>query len=94
LWQANEQFPDLTRRISRSATIALLLSPAGLLLVSVIRLLLIADYNTTTALAIASSGGYVNTLFGSVMPIIPLLLPYIAMVLLFSGRVILGLLGR
>jgi hypothetical protein len=93
LWQANAQFPDLTRRISRSTTVALLLSPAGLLLVSVIRLLLIADYNTTTALAIASSGGYVNTLFGSVIPIIPLLLPYIALVLLFSGRVILGLLA-
>jgi hypothetical protein len=93
LWQANEQFPDLTRRISRSTTVALLLSPAGLLLVSVIRLLLIAHYDTTTALAIASSGGYVNTLFGSVIPIIPLLLPYIAMVLLFSGRVILGLLA-
>ncbi len=93
LWQANEQLPDLTRRISRSTTVALLLSPVGLLLVSVIRLLLIADYNTTTALAIASSGGYVNTLFGSVIPVIPLLLPYIAMVLLFSGRVILGLLA-
>lgn len=93
LWQANEQLPDLTRRISRSATVALLLSPVGLILVSVIRLLLIADYNTTTAMAIASSDGYVNTLFGSVIPIIPLLLPYIAMVLLFSGRVILGLLA-
>src|SRR5215470_11327627 len=92
-WQANQLTPDVTRRLSRSATIALLLSPAGILIVSVIRLLIIANYNTTTALAIASSGGYVNTLFGTVVPLIPIILPYVALVLLFSDRVILALLA-
>ena len=90
-WQANALTPDVTRRLSRSATIALLLSPVGILIISVIRLLIIADYNTTTALAIASSGGYVNTLFGTVIPLVPIFLPYVALGLLFSNRVILSI---
>jgi hypothetical protein len=90
-WHANEITPDVTRRLSRSATIALLLSPVGILIVSVIRLLIIADYNTTTALAIASSGGYINTLFGTVIPLVPIFLPYVALGLLFSNRVILAI---
>ena len=92
-WHANELMPDVTRRLSRSATIALLLSPAGLLIIAITRLLIISDYSSTTALAIASSGGYVNTLFGTVIPLVPILLPYFALGLLFFNRVILGILA-
>src|SRR5215469_4076908 len=90
-WYANALTLDVTRRLSRSATIALLVSPAGILIISIIRVLIVADYNTTTALAIASSGGYVNTLFGTIIPLVPIFLPYVALGLLFSDRVILAI---
>jgi hypothetical protein len=80
-------------RLSRSGTIALLLSPIGLLLISVARLLVVSDYNTVTASAIVSSGGYVNALLGTFIPVVPFLLPYLALVLLFFNRVILAILG-
>lgn len=60
--------------MSRRA-IALLLSPLGLVLISAGRLLIISDFNTTTATAIASSTGYVNTLLGSLIPLVPVLFP-------------------
>jgi len=85
--------PDITRRLSRSATIALLASPVGLIFIAVTRLLLISNYNISTALAVASSGGYVNTLLGSVLPVIPVLLPYLTLVLLLFNRTILGTLS-
>jgi len=81
---------DVVSRLRRSATIALLISPAGLLLLSIARLLIVADYNPTTALAIVSSGGYVDSLLGSLLPLIPIFLPYMALGLLFLNRVILG----
>ena len=62
--------------------ITLLLSPLGLILISAGRLLIIANYSTTTAIAIASSTGYVNTLLGSVIPLVPVFIPYIALILL------------
>ena len=71
-------------------SITLLLSPVGLLLISVTRLMIVADYNATTATTIASSGGYVNTILGTVVPLVPLLLPYLAIVLLIFRRFILG----
>jgi hypothetical protein len=74
--------------IRRSVT--LLLSPVGLLLISVTRLMIVADYNATTATTIASSGGYVNTILGTVVPLVPLFLPYLAIVLLIFRRFILG----
>jgi hypothetical protein len=92
-WRPNELVPNVTGRLSRSATMALLLSPIGLLLLAVIRLLIISNYNTTTALAVASSGGYVNTLLGTLIPMVPVLLPYLALGLLFFNRVTLGILA-
>jgi hypothetical protein len=71
-------------------SVALILSPVGLLLISVTRLLIVADYNTTTAVAIASSGGYVNTLLGTVIPLVPVILPYLAIALLIFRRFILS----
>jgi hypothetical protein len=79
--------------LSRSTTIALLLSPVGILLISVTRLLVISNYNAATASTIASSGGYINTLLGSFIPVVPLLMPYFALVLLFLDRVALAILA-
>jgi hypothetical protein len=84
---------DVIGRIGKSATIALLLSPVGRLLISVTRLLIISNYNPTTAMAIASSQGYLNTLLGTIIPLVPIFMPYLALLLLFSGRVIAGMLA-
>lgn len=92
-WRLSELVPDISSRLSRSTTIALLLSPFGVILIAVIRLLIISDYSTGTALAVASSGGYVNTLLGTVIPMVPVLLPYLALAFLFFNRVILGVLS-
>ena len=76
----------MLRRIRSLSTLALILSPVGLILLAATRVLIVSDYNPTTALAVGSSSGYVNTLFGSVLPLVPVLMPYIALVLLyFSG---------
>jgi hypothetical protein len=84
---------DVIERISRSATIALLLSPVGLLLIAATRLLIISNYNSVTATAIASSQGYINTLLGTIIPIVPIFMPYLALLLLFSERFIAGILA-
>ena len=52
-------------------SIALILSPVGLLLISAGRLIIVSNFNTTTAVTIASSGGFVNTLLGTVIPLVP-----------------------
>ena len=91
-WQPYRGVYDVPGRLSRSATIALIASPVGLLLFSVIRLLIVADYNPATALAIVSSGGYVDTLVGTIIPLVPIFAPYLALLLLFFNRVIPGLL--
>jgi hypothetical protein len=76
-----------------SRSLALLLSPIGLLLISATRLLIISDYNTTTATTIASSGGFVNTLLGTIIPLVPTFIPYIALILLLYGRFILSIIA-
>jgi hypothetical protein len=91
-WQPDRGIYDVPGRLSRSTTIALIVSPVGLLLISVIRLLIVADYNPATASAIVSSGGYVDTLLGTIIPLVPIFAPYLALLLLFFGRVIAGLL--
>jgi len=92
-WQGDRGLQAIADRLSRSVTIALLLSPAGLLLISAIRLLIISDYNPVTSSAIVSSSGYVNTLLGTIIPLVPIFMPYIALMLLFFNRVILGILA-
>ena len=89
-WWGEGFFARLSRQVGRSATIALLLSPVGLLVLSAVRLLIIANYDAVTALAIASSGGYVDTLLGTALPLIPVFLPYVALLLMLMGRVILA----
>lgn len=83
----------MLRRIRRSSTIALILSPVGVLLLAATRVLILSDYNLSTALAILSSSGYINTLIGSVIPLVPVLMPYIALLLLYLDRVIVALLA-
>ena len=92
-WQGNRELKAIADRLSRSATIALLLSPAGLLFIAVARLLIVSNYNSVTASAIVSSGGYVDTLLGTTIPLVPIVLPYLALVLLFFNRVIPGVLA-
>ncbi|MGN6796414.1 MAG: hypothetical protein ACTHJW_28850 [Streptosporangiaceae bacterium] len=70
----------------RNRWIIWLLSPIGLLLLSAFRLLVVSRYNTTTAIAIAESGGYINTLLGSVIPLLPIFVPYLALILLLAEQ--------
>jgi hypothetical protein len=81
--------PQWTRR----RTITVLLSPVGLLIISAVRLLVVGDYNTTTAQAIASSSGYVNTLLGTIMPLVPIVLPYLTVLFLIYRRLLLSALS-
>jgi hypothetical protein len=92
-WQRYRGIYDVPGRLSRSATLALILSPIGIILISVTRLLIISDYNPVTASAVVSSGGYVDTLFGTVIPLVPIFTPYLALVLLFFDRVVASLLA-
>jgi hypothetical protein len=74
--------------IRKSSTVALLLSPVGVLIIAAVRLLIIANYDMNSALAILTSTGYVNTLLGTVFPLIPALLPWLGLVLLWLNRVV------
>lgn len=78
----------MIRNIRRSSTMALLLSPLGIIIVAAARLLIIANYHMNSAPTILSSAGYVNTLLGTVFPLIPAFLPYLALVLLYLDRVV------
>jgi hypothetical protein len=84
---------DAVRGLQRSTTLALALSPVGIILIAATRLLIVSDYKVSTATAIVGSDGYVNTLFGSLIPIVPLLIPYLAFLLLLSRRFIVGVLA-
>src|SRR5690349_7512977 len=77
----------------KKGSIALILSPIGLLLISAARLIVIAHYNTNTAITVASSGGYVNTLLGSVIPLLPIFAPYLALLLLLFRRFFLSIIA-
>lgn len=74
----------------RRRWLPLLLSGPGLLLISAGRLLIISNYNATTAVTIASSGGYVNTLLGSIIPLVPIFIPYVALLLLLFRQFMLS----
>jgi hypothetical protein len=74
-------------------SLAWLLSPVGVLLISAGRLIIVSDYNTTTAVTIASSGGFLNTLLGSLIPLVPIFMPYLALLLLLFRRFLLSILA-
>jgi hypothetical protein len=71
-------------------SIALILSPIGVLLISAARLIIVSNFNTTTAVTIASSGGFVNTLLGTVIPLVPIFMPYLALLLLLFRHFLLS----
>jgi hypothetical protein len=75
----------------KKRSIALILSPIGLLLISAGGLIIVSNYNTTTAVTIASSGGYINTLLGSVIPLVAIFAPYLALLLLLLKHFLLSL---
>lgn len=83
----------MLRRIRSSTTLALLLSPVGVILLAATRLMIVSDYNSNTALAILRSAGYVNTLLGSIIPLAPILMPWIALLLLWLNQVVASLLA-
>src|SRR5262245_54981882 len=74
-------------------SVALILTPLGLLLISAARLIIVANFNTTTAVTIASSGGFLNTLLGTVIPLVPVFMPYFALILLLSRHFLLSILA-
>ena len=74
-------------------SVALILSPLGVLLISAARLIIVANFNTTTAVTIASSGGFINTLLGTVIPLVPVFMPYFALLLLLSRHFLLSILA-
>jgi hypothetical protein len=67
--------------------------PIGVLLISAGRLIIVANFNTTTAVTIASSGGFVNTLLGTVIPLVPVFMPYFALLLLLTRHFLLSILA-
>jgi hypothetical protein len=69
--------------------ISVLATPVGLALISAVRLLIISNYNVTTAVTVAESGGYVNTFLGSLIPLVPVFMPYLALIFLAFRRFIL-----
>ena len=73
--------------------IALIGGPIGVLLISAARLIIVANFNTTTAVTIASSGGFVNTLLGTVIPLVPVFMPYVALLLLLLKRFLLSIMA-
>jgi hypothetical protein len=79
---------SLSSRTERSsgAVRALLLSPIVVLFASAARVLIIANYNTTTATTMAASAGVVSTLLGTIVPILPLFLPALLVVLVVFRR--------
>jgi hypothetical protein len=58
---------------------AWLLSPVILLFLSACRLLLVANYDTTTAMTISSTVGAISTLLGTMIPILSAYLPALAL---------------
>lgn len=56
---------------------ALIASPIVVLLASATRLIIVANYDTTTATTIAASSGVVGTLLGTTVPLLPPFMPVI-----------------
>lgn len=83
----------MLRRVWSSTTLALLLSPVGVILLAATRLMIVSDYNSNTALAILRSSGYVNTLLGSIIPLVPILMPWLALLLLCLNQMVASLLA-
>lgn len=74
--------------------IALALSPFVILIASGTRLLVMANYDTTTATTVAASGGLGETLLGTIVPLLPPFLPAVCVILaIFRQWFLLALAG-
>ena len=73
--------PLISRRLTKTLWTAAL-SPGVVVFASAIRLLIIANYDPTTALSIAAANGVVGTLLGTLIPLIPPFLPLLALILI------------
>ena len=62
-----------------------LASPAVILLISITRLLIVCNYQTSTAVAVAATSGAVTTLLGTLIPLVPLFLPYVTLLLVLAS---------
>jgi hypothetical protein len=72
---------------------ALIASPIAVLLFSGARLLIVSNYNTNSALALAAAGGVVGTILGTILPLLPPYLPAIAIIFAIFRKVGLTLLA-
>lgn len=91
-WRMVDTKPNspTSNRVSNAVRIAIL-SPAVLVFISAVRLLMIANYDPTTASAIASATGVVGTLLGTLIPVVPALLPPLLLVLIILRKWLLAL---
>ena len=62
-----------------------LASPAAIILISITRLLIVSNYQTSTAVAVAATSGAVTTLLGTLIPLVPIFLPYVTLVLILAS---------
>lgn len=65
---------------------ALVLSPAVILFASATRLLIVSNYDPSTAVTIAANGGVAGTLLGTLVPLLPPFLPLLAGMLVISRK--------
>jgi hypothetical protein len=66
---------------------ALIVSPIAILLISGARLLIVCNYDTNSALALAAAGGVVGTLVGTLLPLLPPYLPVVAILFALFRKV-------
>jgi hypothetical protein len=76
--------------ITSRGLMTLALSPFIILLASGTRLILISNYDTTTATTMAASGSLGETLLGTVIPLLPPFLPHFLLSSPFSPVVVSG----
>lgn len=78
--------PSDRTEVSSRRVKALLLSPVIVLFASAARLLIISNYDTTTATTLAASSGVVGTLLGTIIPLLPLFLPVVLIFFMIFRR--------
>lgn len=71
-----------------TSTKALIASPLVILAASGTRLIVVSDYDTTTATTIAAANGAVGTLLGTTIPLLPVFLPAVFLLLVFVRNLI------
>lgn len=62
-----------------------ILTPSLALVAAAVRLLIVSNYQTTTAVAVAANSGAVSTLLGTLIPVVQLFLPVSVVVMLVAS---------